>query len=231
MINVFVITTTSSPQGGGGGAVPSFPSKDVQIQGRGVVPQKPPLILAWRVLHRLPVRDRSSKHGKPGGRWAGVARRRPNVRPASHDGSIADFSTHYPRNGQITPVFVGVPVGQIRRRVSPVTSFYPIYVSARRGQSNRHRQMWRQIIQSGLTAYLITLLIWVHTVCVLPASQKGQSLPFTLVAGRSNGCFLYGSAALPWFLVYWTSCQCLYNHLPHQVKRERHYKVYTRTSA
>ena len=29
----------------------------------------------------------------------------------------------------------------------------------------------------------------------------------------------------------WTSCQCLYNHLPHQVKRERHYKVYTRTSA
>ena len=23
----------------------------------------------------------------------------------------------------------------------------------------------------------------------------------------------------------------LYNHLPHQVKRERHYKVYTRTSA
>ena len=36
----------------------------------------------------------------------------------------------------------------------------------------------------------------------------------------------------PWFLVSRTYvANALYNHLPHQVKRERHYKLYTRTSA
>ena len=36
----------------------------------------------------------------------------------------------------------------------------------------------------------------------------------------------------PWFLVSRTVANALYNHLiPHQVKRERHYKVYNRTSA
>ena len=62
-------------------------------------------------------------------------------------------------------------------------------------------------------------------------SQKGQSLPFTLVAGRSNGCFFMVQQPCPGSLSPGLSCQCLYNHLSHQVKSERHYKVYTRTSA
>ena len=61
-------------------------------------------------------------------------------------------------------------------------------------------------------------------------SQKGQSLPFPLVAGRSSGCFYMAQKS--WFLVTRTYvADALYNHLPHQVKRERHYKVYTRTIA
>ena len=61
-------------------------------------------------------------------------------------------------------------------------------------------------------------------------SQKGQSLPFPLVAGRSNGCF--DMVQQPWFLVSQTYvANALYNHLPHQVKKERHYKAHTRTSA
>ena len=64
-------------------------------------------------------------------------------------------------------------------------------------------------------------------------SQNGQSLTYLLVAGRSNGCFYM--VQQPWFLVPRTYVSdALYNHLPHQVKRERQYKalykVYTITS-
>ena len=62
-------------------------------------------------------------------------------------------------------------------------------------------------------------------------SSVGQSLLFTMVAGRSNGCFFMVQQPCPGSLSPGLSCQCLYNHLSHQVKRERHYKVYTRTSA
>ena len=57
--------------------------------------------------------------------------------------------------------------------------------------------------------------------CVLGLYSGGWSL---------ERLFLYGSAALVPCLPD-LFANALYNHLPHQVKRERHYKVYTRTSA
>ena len=73
---------------------------------------------------------------------------------------------------------------------------------------------------------------WFQTHCSESRAHLKRVSPCPYSGGWSlKRLFLYGSGALPWFLVSWTSCQCLYNHLPHQVKRERHYKVYTRTSA
>ena len=70
-----------------------------------------------------------------------------------------------------------------------------------------------------------------HTAQKAEHIAKGSVLALYSGGWSLKRLFLYGSAALPWFLVSWTSCQCLYNHLPHHVKRERHYKVYTRNSA
>ena len=72
-----------------------------------------------------------------------------------------------------------------------------------------------------------------ETLCILcgeSTSQKGQSLPFTLVAGLSNGSLWFSSPALVPCLPHLLD-NALFNHLPHQVKRERHYKVYTTISA
>ena len=57
-------------------------------------------------------------------------------------------------------------------------------------------------------------------------SQKGQSLPLLwwLVAQTAVSLRFSSPALVPCLLDF------LPKHLPHQVKRERHYKVYTRTS-
>ena len=60
--------------------------------------------------------------------------------------------------------------------------------------------------------------------------SKGSVLALSSGGWSLKRLFLYGSAALipclPDLLA-----NALYNHLPHQVKRERHYKVYIRTTA
>ena len=72
---------------------------------------------------------------------------------------------------------------------------------------------------------------WFQTHCSeIRAHLKRVSPAFFPGDWSLKRLFLYGSSALipclPDYVV-----NALYNHLPHQVKRERHYKVYTRTSA
>ena len=57
-----------------------------------------------------------------------------------------------------------------------------------------------------------------HTAQKAEHISKGSVLALYSGGWSLKRLFLYDSAALPWFLVSWTSCQCLYHHLPHQVK-------------
>ena len=67
-------------------------------------------------------------------------------------------------------------------------------------------------------------------------AQKAEHISKGSVLALSSGgwslkrLFLCGSAALVPCLPD-LPAKALYNHLPHQVKRDGHYKVYTRTSA
>ena len=60
--------------------------------------------------------------------------------------------------------------------------------------------------------------------------SKGSVLALSSGGWSLKRPFIYGSAALVPCLSDLLA-NALYNHLPHQVKREMHYKVYTRTSA
>ena len=81
---------------------------------------------------------------------------------------------------------------------------------------------------SGINIHQVgAMLKWLSSIL----HQQGHQNGWLTMTVHDGGFKHTAQKAEPWLLVSWTSCQCLYNHLPHQVKRERHYKVYTRTSA
>ena len=119
---------------------------------------------------------------------------------------------------------------------------FPQRTGALKGAVLWDTQHWRRrILVLSNELSIITLLAWVMA---RRTRMVGWRWRFMMVVSntllrkqstfqRVSPCpYSGGWSPLPWFLVSWTSsCHCLYNHLPHQVKRERHYKVYTRTSA
>ena len=69
-----------------------------------------------------------------------------------------------------------------------------------------------------------------HTAQKAEHISKGSVLALSSGGWSLKRLFLYGSAALVPCLPD-LFANALYNHLPHQVKWERHYKVYTRINA
>ena len=78
--------------------------------------------------------------------------------------------------------------------------------------------------------FIITLLAWVMARRTRMVGQRWRFNDGETSSGGWSLKLVYGPAALRFLVSRTYVANASYNHLPHQVERERHYKVYTKTS-